>query len=184
MKKIQVLSVLMMLTGCASGKDTGFACPAAGFMPEASSIAFFAHAVKNPSPADVNVYAVLRNLEGSCKTSHNNQTEIALRFDAVAQKTPAGKSISQQNLSYFIALLGPDDTILQRARFYTTVPFTKKKTDAKNIDGDTGISSEEHVIKIPLTKPEDATHDRILIGFLLTPEQLDFNKAYHNALTH
>ncbi len=186
MKKIFAFLVVLALAGCAGHKDDGFVCPETGFMENAAAAAFFAQDVKKPKPADVSVYAVLRNLKGSCSLTRKNSTEITLRFDAVAQKTAAGKGVATQKLSYFIAILDKNDDILQRASFYTTVGFAVNKADTKNSDagdtgaGDTGVSTEEHTVDLPLAKPEDILKHRIVIGFMLTPEQLAFNRAHYH----
>lgn len=139
-------------------------------MKEADRIAFFGRpledAKKGRTPEDVSVAARLANLKGVCKI-RGGKARLEFSFDAVAERKALGKGVPGQNLSYFIAVLGPDEEILQRRQFYTAVEFK---------DADTGVKTEEHDVTVPLADPARAGLYRVLVGFTLTPEQLEFNK--------
>lgn len=164
-----VLAVPLLLSACATAGPAAGACPETGFMADADAAPFFAQEAKTQEPSNVNVYAVLKHLRGDCTTGKAD-ADVDFSFDVIAQKTPLGQGITQQNLSYFIAVMNKDDDILQRQRFYVTVDFGKT---------DSGMQTVEHRVKIPAG---DVAQDRVVVGFTLTPEQAKFNKAYPHDL--
>jgi hypothetical protein len=187
MKKVSVCVLTLALAGCAGGPAGApvQVCPVTGFMEHAQTAAFFANAAKSPKPADVNVYALMKNLKGECALKGKDEVDISFSFDVVAQKTALGQGIEGQNLSYFVALLSPQDDILQRAHFYTTVTFDKADKDAKKTAAqDSGAVTEEQTIRIPLTKDVDIAQDKLVVGFMLAPQQVEFNKAYSYDFPH
>jgi hypothetical protein len=178
MKKLFILTALLALGGCTSGREAAFDCPVTGFMDKADSAAFFATPAKEPGPEDVGVYAALKNLRGECRLTRKGGAEVDVNFDVVAQKTARGQGIARQNLSYFIAVLDADESILQRAQFYTAVDFgADGKGKGKTAPG-SGLTTQEHTVKIPLAAPAEAAKKRVVIGFTLAPEQLEFNNRH------
>jgi hypothetical protein len=175
--KILPLLVILALAGCSSipnpfaHETPALACPDTGWMADADAAAFFPEGTKRPTPRDVTVYALLQNLKGEC-TQSKDGTEIDFSADILVQKTPQGQDMNTQELSYFVAVVDKDETILQRSRFYVAIDFGKNES---------ALQTVEHRVKIPTRTPDDATTDRIVVGFTLTPEQMSFNKAYpHN----
>ena len=73
-----------------------------------------------------------------------------------AKKGITETSLKEKELPYFIAVLSPEEDILQRKTFFTKITFDK--------DGN-GVSTEEHTLKIPITNPSEAYKYKIAIGF-------------------
>jgi hypothetical protein len=72
-------------------------------------------------------------------------------------------------LPYFVALLSPEENILQRQAFTVAVEFE---------DNGIGAVTEEHTIKIPLATGEDGAYKyKVVAGFIMSPEQLAYNKG-------
>lgn len=174
MKKNFAVLALLALAACSGMKDAP-SCPEAGFMAEADRISFFGKALEDAKAGrraeDVSVSARLANLKGVCKI-RGNKAYLDFSVDAVASKTALGRGVASQNLSYFIAVLGPDEEVLQRRQFYTAVEF--KDPDGR--DAEVGFKTEEHEIEIPLADLSKAGMYSVLVGFTLAPEQLEFNR--------
>lgn len=170
MKKFFLLFSLLFLASCASAEEEQVVnpCPGIGFMEFADSAAFFANAAQKPTPDDVAVYATMRNLAGACESSVNERIKIEFAFDLIAQKNKIDYPATQQNLSYFVAVLGPGETVLQRQNFYVTLDFGKEVAAS---------SYEEQMVDLPLAAGTNPQSYNIVVGFALTPEQLSFNKA-------
>lgn len=164
---IKIAATVLLLSGCASpfSKDQEAAalpCPKAGFIADTDSVSFPA------TKTDPAVNVVMNGFSAECSFKDKNKVQIDLTLPFVAKKTPADDtSMKGKEVSYFIAVLSPEDKVLQRQKFSATVPFDK---------GDAGSSKEEHTITIPLTPGAEARQHKIAIGFALTPDQLKQNE--------
>jgi hypothetical protein len=156
MRYIAVLAIVLLSACSMFSKNTeDFSCPKIGFIGDADVLSLAA------GEAQINGF------KASCSFSKNPdqvQVELTLPFKAQKEEKAADKSLT---LPYFIAVLSPTEEILQRQALSTKVDF-----DNTGI----GSSSEEHTIKIPLTSPAEAYKYKVVIGFVLTPEQLKQNK--------
>ncbi len=167
MRNFLYLFPVLCLAACASDKAV-FSCPETGLMREAQHAAFFARAAENPTKEDVAVYAELKHPKGECKLKSDGKLDIEMSLAFVAQKVDTSATQEKQNLSYFIAVLDPEENILQRQNFYTSVMFEK--------DAIIGTSIEEHGLYIPVPEASMAGKYKVVAGFALTPEQLKFNE--------
>ncbi|MDD9900441.1 MAG: hypothetical protein OXT65_05645 [Alphaproteobacteria bacterium] len=157
----------LILSGCASlvPGTTALTCPVTGFMHGAEEIVFFGTASKNPGKDDIAAYATLDGLKGHCRRKSKNNVVADFDFYTYAKKGGAGDTLRQQNLSYFIAVLAPDESILQRQVFYVTIPLDKENEN---------LVPAQHSVTIPLPPDADASAYKITIGFTMTPEQRAF----------
>lgn len=172
MKKPLALISFLILAGCVSGGKAPSECPRTGFLAEAKETVFFGSATGVKTAEDIAVHAVLTNLEGLCKL-RGDQAVVEFSFDAVARKKK-GQPIKQQNLSYFVAVLGPDEAILQRDMFYATIDLSGADVNAER---------EEHKVRIPIAKGADSGQYKVTVGFTLTPEQAAFKQNLLDAKT-
>jgi len=170
LKHILAAAMILPLAACGTlGKGgKGPPCPQTGFMTDAATAVFFTTATPYPTDDDVGVRAILSNLRGTCDMSDKGKAKMDMTFDVTAVRTPAGKLIPKQNLSYFVALLAPDETVLARENFYTSADFSK---------GDRVVTTETREIEAKNTgSGANVSDDTVLIGFTLTPQQLAFNR--------
>lgn len=142
-------------------------CPAAGLVLRADNIAFSKDTAQPLSPANVAVTGVIGNYRGGCSKTRKGELEYVIEFDIMASKADAKDPLSFIELPYFIAVLGPDDSIMQKQAFVTKLAFEGKQS-AKTKD----------LHKIPLSLPEtaDVTRYKIAAGFILTPGQHAYNQ--------
>lgn len=166
MKKLALsLLALLTLAGCAYfKKDEGpaFICPQIGLVEQADRMALM-------TGSEVAVNGIISNYRGACKPNKSKSSvDFDIEVDFSASKGPAATGLKEQSFPYFIALLAPDETILQRQAFTTTVEFT---------DTGAGLKTEQHHIGLPLENLSNAKDYKVVIGYALTPEQLEFNHA-------
>ena len=89
-------------------------------------------------------------------------------MQVVAQRGPAN-SDRLANLSYFVAVARTDETILARRSFDIAIPFPGNRTRVAGI--------EQIGQVITLVGNETGGDYRIYVGFDLTREELDYNRA-------
>ena len=111
--------------------------------------------------------------------------EVAIRFlDVAAAQGPKGKTLKRGDFPYFVAVLGPQEEVLQRQSFSTTVPFDNvapaAPVDASRTTavrpGKSGVMIEQHHLRLPAESKDSLRDHKVVIGFELTPAQLAFNR--------
>ena len=190
---VLTLCCLLLLTGCDATRKAynatfhsndddyvapkaGPSCPTVGVVPEANTYPAFQAGMSQKDPKNLVAAGYIGVFRGDCTFKDGKEAVFDLEINFGGTKGPKGRENSAKEIGsavfpYFIAVLSPDETILQRQAFSTKVDFDNK-TD--------GVSKEEHTIRIPVTSPEAAHGYRIVIGFSLTPEQVAFNKQQGN----
>lgn len=159
----------MFKSGDDAAAAAGPACPDTGLIPEASAIPLYPAAMAPPKAADIVATGLIGNYRGACNFATAGEVDFDLEVDFIAKKgaagTAMGKKLGKIDLPYFIAVLSKDEQILQRHAFSTKVDFD---------NADQALSKEEHTIRIPIPSKEAAAGYKIVIGFRLTPDQLQF----------
>lgn len=178
------LAAVLLLGACTgTPKDPGVACPDTGILQDAGDITVFKD---DTSQGIENVVASARlaNYGGGCAW-RDGEVDFALMIDFEAVQGSQGKKLKRTDFPYFIAVLSPDEQVLQRQGFSTTVPFDNKRQGAAAVDdsrthavylGGAGTMREEHNLRLPLQDRATAGQYKVVIGFELTPEQLAFNR--------
>lgn len=178
------LAAVMLLAGCAGqSKDPGVSCPETGILQDANDITVF-NDEKAQGIENVIASARLANYGGGC-VWRDGQVDFALMIDFQAVQGAEGKALKRFDFPYFIAILSPDEQVLQRQSFSTTVPFDNKRQAAAAVDasrtqavylGGAGTMREEHRLRLPVQDRASASQYKVVIGFELSPEQLAFNR--------
>lgn len=164
MRRYLVLLAVMLLAGCSAFKKdkVEFSCPTTGYVEHDASIAVL------DAKGAIVTEGSFQGFSGTCsidKEAHAVVLDLTTPF--AARRSPAGADRKNVVLPYFIAVLSPDEQILQRQSFSTAIDFDNTGN---------GKSSEEHIVKIPLTSPAEAYKYKVLMGFALSPAQLAYNK--------
>jgi hypothetical protein len=159
---------LLMLTACAMGDKAPQppSCPEAGLVQGADTIAITSPAGASSEPSII-AKAEFGKFLGGCKTVRKGGTDFVMDIDIMSYRAESAMELKKQSYPYFIAVLGPDESIIQREAFVTTIPF-----DAAGL----GKTTDKHKVHMDADAATAATY-RIAIGFILTPEQLDHNRA-------
>ena len=156
------------LSACAvfSGKPSpDLACPQTGFLLEAAHQDVLT-SESSTAKDDVIVSADLADFKGGCSFK-KGMLDFNLDLKIAAERGPKGPALDHYNFPYFIAVLSPDRQILQRTSFSTNVAFDNTGK---------GLSAEEHSLQIPVAQEKDARNYQVLVGFELSPAQLDHNR--------
>jgi hypothetical protein len=169
MKQLFAGFILLLLAACAAGGDEP-ACPSTGFVRGAATYPVIATEAKQMAAGDLAARGVLGRITGSCKYKGENEVALDLTLTFAANRGAKGPGLEAQQLPYFIAVLSPDDEILQRQEFSTKVAFN---------DAGIATGSEEHRIRIPLKDRMAAPTYKVAVGFRLTPRQADYNRQNH-----
>jgi hypothetical protein len=167
-----LIIAVAMLPGCAHKEEETTVCPATGLVSGAGEYPVIASDVAHPAAADLAVLGVLK-LTGACNFKEYRETkkvrmDFALQFSA--RRGEKGQQLAAQQFPYFIAVLSPDNAVLQRQEFYTSVSFDKTGS---------GAASEDFTIYLPIAVRAQAPAYKVAVGFKLTPRQVDYNREYH-----
>lgn len=184
--KIALCVALAFLSGCTgTGKNPdAIPCPETGIIQDAGEITVFKDDT-DQKLENVVTSARLVNFSGACRYK-DEKLHFQLNLDFQAVQGAEGKQLKRGNFPYFIAILSPEEEVLQRQSFSTTVPFDNKRQGAAAVDasrthaiylGGAGTMKEEHRLLLPAESRETARQHKVVVGFALTPAQLDFNRG-------
>ncbi|MFZ5835401.1 MAG: hypothetical protein ACOY2B_08465 [Pseudomonadota bacterium] len=152
-------ALLLMAASCSTDEEIGLeplVCPAAGVLSDAASLRVFGDG------EFMRVHLLECALE-------NGEMKAAIRYEARAKPGPAATQNAYE-YQYFVTLLAPDGTILSKTIQRSTAKFKSDRAE---------IFFAEEYDDIEFTVPEDADGlgYEILIGFQLTREQMEYNRA-------
>jgi len=172
------------LSGCAvfAKPDDTVRCPDTGLIQDAATMTVFAEDSAQ-TLENVVMQGKLDNYGGGC-TYKDGMVEFVLELDVAAAQGPKGRTLKSGQFPYFVAVLGPDEEVLQRQSFSTTVPFDNvppaAPVDASRTmavrPGKSGVMIEQHHLRLPAENKADLHTHKVVIGFELTPAQLAFNR--------
>ena len=173
MKRFALCLCVLALASCSMFHRESDAAAALPSCPETGLVkgaAYFPVIVGNAphlAAADLAASAQLKNLSGTCKYK-KGEVVLSLTLNFAGIRGAKGPGLGSQTFPYFVAVISPDDQILQREVFSTKVDFD-------NTTG-AGASSEDHEIRVPLADVSKGPSYRVAAGFTLTPQQAKFNK--------
>lgn len=163
--------VLLLAVGllAACGSDDGLAprlvCPEVVIVRDAAQVARF-----RPGAAKVSENLVVRGelqlAEGGCEYD-DGEVEVSFSLRVIAERGPA---LNQEEVpfGYFVAIVEPDGTPWARRAFQTEVEFET---------GYRRAGSEEELEQVlPVGEGVNAGGYQIVLGFQLTPEELEWNR--------
>jgi hypothetical protein len=158
------LAAALLLASCASEPETR-PCPQVVVLADA------ARQVKFSGPGrdltDVVFEATIQAVRLVCEYDEN-VLDVDLQVRVVAARGPAnGDRLA--NINYFVAVAQTDQTVLARQSFDIAIPVPGTRTQVS------GLEEIGQVITLPagLTGKDY----RIYLGFDLTPEELEYNRA-------
>ena len=139
-------------------------CPRAVVGENAGRLTRFSGAGKDP--ANIVFEAEIADLAGSC-VYDDDSIDVDLQIQIVAGRGPAATD-DNASFNYFVAVARTDKTILSRDAFDTVIELPGNQTRNQTV--------EELEQTIPLAKGESGANLVIVVGFEMTPEELEFNR--------
>ncbi len=148
------------------GTSTPVTCPRVSKIDEAAQLTRFAPSGHDLT--DVLFEAAIGDINGKCSASEGSVT-VKLTVDFVASRGPADKT-RKAPFSFFVAITDLHEKVLGRQQFDSTIEFAGNQTRG-------GLREKLDQI-IPTVKGQRGDDFRIYVGFALTHEELDYNRAH------
>jgi hypothetical protein len=165
------LAGLVVLSGCGwfshETKPPGPACPAAVILHPLANTAIFVPGTE-PRPTNVAFYGLLSEVDSDC-TYGGGAVTMKLDVIVIGQRGPAAGKGDAVDLSYFVAVTAPQQTILAKKPFAVRVNFTPNQIRA-------GVTDRiEMAIPLAGRQGSDLT---LNLGFQQSPEVVEFYKRF------
>jgi hypothetical protein len=143
-----------------------FTCPSFNRVTDAARLTRFVPGGHDLT--DVAFEAAVGQVTGSCSEA-SGTIDVQMNAQFVASRGPADKT-RKAPFNYFVAIVDQHDNILARVQFDTGVEFPGNQTR--------NAITEELEQQIPLPKGQRGSDYRIFIGFVLTPDEVAYNRAH------
>lgn len=162
------LAAALLLAACASGpppETAGFGCPRVGIVRDAASATTF-----RPGPGrdatDVQARAEILDYRGNCSYDRDGSLDVELDVAIGAERGPAlaGERLP---VDYFVAIVDGAQNVLAREAFRVDIDFAGQRA-ASAVD--------QLGQRIPLPRGVDGRNYEILVGFVLSADQLAWNR--------
>jgi hypothetical protein len=145
-------------------------CPQVEVVGELSSFSEYAD-MSNTQPGSLVSQVIIARAQNSCEYSPKSVT-IDLKLDFAGVLGPQGRALGERpffSYPFFVAVTGPRGAILAKEVFAATMTYEPGQ------DQQSYHESLRQIIPMP-DRAKGKNH-KVLIGFQLTPEQLEFNRA-------
>ena len=154
----------LALAGCQGlVGQPGRACPSVAILADTSTVSVF---VRPGDPTTVAAEATISGLNSACQANDKRvEVEIAFQIDALRGSTTSAPAIE---VPFFIAVTDAQGRVLGKDIFFSRLTFDETG-DATTV--------EQLVEDIPLADGESPVGFQVVIGFQLTPEELQYNQA-------
>lgn len=172
-------SVLLLagLSACGgenAAQQAGLRCPQIVIPQEAAIYDLVRNNSTNPK--DVLVEARITNTRGGCSYGDGSVT-MDVNVEFTAWRGPAAWLEKDVPVQYFVAVTDAQDRILNKATFDVKMPVPRLQVTPR----ETIQEPLEQVI--PVSSPAEGGSYKVMIGFQLTPQQLEFNKHRNDPRT-
>lgn len=158
-----VVAAAAALAGCAGKAPPP--CPRAAILRDAGELTRFA-----PGPGrdllDVAFTVETPDLAAACER-RKGATQVAVAPVFVVSRGPSNPE-GLAAFSYFVSVVGPDQSILNKQEFPVTVTFTPVRSRITQREDDPPV-----IVELPPGAPVDRF--QVLVGLQLTPEELEHN---------
>lgn len=158
------LGVLLALGACAGEPETR-PCPQTVVLNDASRQVKFNGQGRDLT--DIHFEASITAGGVTCEYDEN-VLDVDVQVQVTASRGPAN-SDRLANINYFVAIARTDQTVLARKSFDLAIPFPGNRTR--------WVAVEEIGQIIPLEAGTHGGNYKIYVGFDLTPEELEYNRA-------
>ncbi len=156
-----------MLPFSVGSSTTPAACPSAVILNPLAQTAVFAPGAPR-QPTGVQFYGVLSEVSATCERS-GNALRVSLDVIVIGERGPAAGGGNAVDLQYFVAVTGPNQTILSKRSLpvHIAIPANAKRA---------GVTDHiEETIPLAGRPPSELS---IALGFQQSPEVVDFYRHY------
>ena len=171
--RLALIAASLLLGSCETLKSLDFhsqppappgPCPRAVVADQAGHLTRFVGAEKDP--AHVQFEAQIGDLVGDC--GYDGSTiDVDMKVQILGSRGAADKT-GKATFNYFVAIARRDKTVLAREAFDATIEFPGNQTQNGIID--------EITQTIPLQTGQDGNDFVIIVGFEMTPDELNYNR--------
>ncbi len=159
---------LLTLAGCVgNGEKYAPLCPALKLLPEASDIGTYAGSGRDLT--DLVFQARIVGVPGRCAPGDPGFVAATIRVGFDITRGPADPS-REIDLPYFVA-------VAEGSRILDEHDYLLHAIFPPNVDQQRA-DSDEISLSLPVSKQKNATAYTVYVGFRLTPEQLQQNRAH------
>jgi hypothetical protein len=161
---------LLVVSGCSwfssSSTTPGQSCPSAVILRPLSNTAVFGSRSER-NPDNVAFYGLLSEVDRNCEYA-GDAMHLSLDVIVVSQRGPAGKT-NTVDLTYFVAVTGPDQSIISKKPFTVRIVFDPDQIRA-------GVT--DHIEEVVPLAGHKGTDLNVLVGFQQNPDVVDFYKHF------
>ena len=158
------LAAVLVLAGCSAKKDDR-ACPKVEVVGELSRLVKFGDG-PGRDPSDVLYVARITDVKSGCVYDKRGVT-VDMIVSIVGERARAGAKLKNADIAYFVAITDGSQAIVGKKVFTSRLDLTE---DQPRIDDEL-----DQIIPLYSTAATAANHT-IIVGFQLTPEQIDYNQ--------
>ena len=169
------LAVMAALAGCSwfssadskGSKRASASCPTAIVLNPLKQTAVFVPGAER-QPLNVAFYGILDDIQIDC-SRRGDAVQATLDVTVIGERGPSARGGTGVDLQYFIAVTGPDQTILAKRSLpvHIAIPLGEKRA---------GITDHiEETIPLGGRAPGDLS---VVAGFQQSPEVVDFYRHY------
>ncbi len=181
-KSVIALTGMLFLGACSGSVDTDLSsvfgkapppppCPQVAVLPNADIITIFQDG-PGRDLVDVLFEGVIAPVGGECVYEDDNSlvaVELILRLGSV--KGPAART-QRQDFSFFVAIADKSNRVLNKKVFLSPIQIPEGRRRA--------AVHEEIVQRIPLPSGRHGGDYKVIVGFQLTAEELNYNRKTTN----
>jgi len=164
---VQLVALLALgLAGCKGfgPPSSAYTCPAAATIPDLQTIARLA---PNGGPDTIQSAGRIASVTSSCEDEDSGiATKLSIDFSALR----TGPGVKRVELPYFVAIADSTGNILGKQLFAIAVNFPGQAATVK--------TTEKVTAHLPLKNPQLGNVYTIIVGFQLTRNEIDFNRAH------
>jgi len=143
------------------------ACPTVAVLRPLSQTAVFAPGAPR-QPTGVAFYGILSDVEASC-TRAGDAVRVALNAVIIGERGPAAAGGTGLDLQYFVAVTGPDQTILSKRTLPVQIAIPAEARRA-------GVTDRiEETVPLGGRSPGELN---IVLGFQQSPEVVQFYRSF------
>jgi hypothetical protein len=158
------------LGGCGGSRSDAAAppCPKVAVLADASHLTVYREG-PGRDLTDVVFEADLGRITGQCiYARRKDDVVVDMKVQITARRGPADRNRAA-DFVYFVAVVDAQSNVLARQEFRSQIVFRPDQT--------TVVTLEELEPRIPLKRDQPGSDFDVLVGFKLTPEQVERNRA-------